>query len=196
MRKCLVALTMGAALLCVSAPARVAATGDGDVPKDKQTTPGLYLTAAEAYERWKADPEGVKILDVRTPDEWLFVGHAEMAWNVPFMLQEYRWDDSGRKLRMTPNPAFLAEVKGLFKPTDTVLVMCRSGNRSAPAVDAIAAAGYQKVYNVVDGMEGDLVNDPASPNHGKRTKNGWKNAGLPWTYALDPAKMRLPAAAK
>jgi rhodanese-related sulfurtransferase len=185
------------ALSCLLIPALAVAAGgpDASVPPDKQTTLGLYLTAAEAYEKWKADPEGVKILDVRTPDEWLFVGHAEMAWNVPFMLQQYRWDDSGKKLRMTPNPDFLAGVTALFKPADTVLVMCRSGNRSAPAVNAMAKAGFTHVYNVIDGMEGDLVNDPASPDHGKRMKNGWKNAGLPWTYALDPAKMRLPAAA-
>ena len=39
----------------------------------------------------------------------------------------------------------------------------------------LAAAGFTKSYNVVDGVEGDLVDDPKSANHGKRTKNGWKN---------------------
>jgi hypothetical protein len=27
---------------------------------------------------------------------------------------------------------------------------------------------------------------------GKRTKNGWKNSGIPWTYDLDPQRMYLP----
>ena len=49
----------------------------------KQTTLGLYVTAREAYEKWKAAPGRVTILDVRTPEEFMFVGHADMALNVP-----------------------------------------------------------------------------------------------------------------
>ncbi len=41
-----------------------------ELPKEKQTTLGLYVTSAEAYDMWKADPEKVKILDVRTPEEY------------------------------------------------------------------------------------------------------------------------------
>jgi hypothetical protein len=40
-------------------------------------------------------------------------------------------------------------------------------------------------------MEGDMVNDPGNLFNGKRMKNGWKNSGLPWTYAIDPTKMKL-----
>jgi len=28
--------------------------------------------------------------------------------------------------------------------------------------------------------------DPESAYHGKRMRNGWKNAGLPWIYDPDP----------
>jgi rhodanese-related sulfurtransferase len=69
--------------------------------------------------------------------------------------------------------------------------MCRSGGRSAKAVDLLAAAGYTRVYNVIDGVEGDKVNDPASAYFGKRMVNGWKNRGLPWTYDVDPGKVLL-----
>ena len=51
--------------------------------KAKQTVLGLYVTAKEAYEKWQADPEKVMIIDVRTPEEYLFVGHPTMAWNIP-----------------------------------------------------------------------------------------------------------------
>jgi len=168
----------------------------GNVPKEKQTSLGLYLTAREAYEKWKADPKQVKILDVRTPEEYVFVGHPAMAWNVPAMLQTYQWDASARKLPMKPNPDFEAQAKKLFKPSDTLLVMCRSGGRSAKAVDRLAEAGFKQVYNIIDGMEGDTVDDPESVFHGKRMKNGWKNSGLPWTYDLDPERMCLPTAQK
>jgi rhodanese-related sulfurtransferase len=181
-------------VLCSFALAQGAPDSRGAVPKEKQTSLGLYLTPAEAYEKWKADPEHVKILDVRTPDEYLFVGHPTMAWNVPLALQTYQWDAKGKSLPMKPNPEFVAQAKALFEPSDTLLVICRSGTRSAKAVDALAKEGFKQAWNIVDGVEGDLVNDPQSPQHGKRMKNGWKNAGLPWTYELDPAKMRLPAA--
>ena len=173
----------------VSKPAR-------NVSKEKQTSLGLYLTAKDAYEKWKSDPKQVKILDVRTPEEYVFVGHAAMAWNVPAMLQTYQWDASARKLPMKPNPDFEAQAKKLFKPSDTLLVMCRSGGRSAKAVDRLAEAGFKQVYNIIDGMEGDTVDDPQSVFQGKRMKNGWKNSGLPWTYDLDPERMCLPTAQK
>ena len=60
------------------------------------------------------------------------------------------------------------------------------------AVNVLAKAGYTQVYNITDGMEGDVVSDPGGAYHGKRMKNGWKNAGLPWTYDVDPGRLRLP----
>ncbi|MEE4238466.1 MAG: hypothetical protein V2I51_17225 [Anderseniella sp.] len=73
-----------------------------------------------------------------------------------------------------------------FKWGISVYVMCRSGGRSALAVNVLAKAGFEQAYSIVDGMEGDMVKDPGNPNHGKRTKNGWKNSGSPWTYEVQP----------
>lgn len=165
------------------------------VPKEKQTVLGLYATATEAYEKWKADPKNVKVLDVRTVEECLFVGHPTMAWLIPAKLQTYQWD-AKKKLPMIANPDFLPQVKEIAKPTDALLVMCRSGGRSAQAVNLLAEAGFKNAYSIIDGMEGDVVDDADSVFKGKRMKNGWKNSGLPWTCDLDPEKMRLPAAAK
>jgi rhodanese-related sulfurtransferase len=158
----------------------------------KQTTLGLYVTAREAYEKWKAAPDKVTILDVRTPEEFMFVGHADMAWNIPVAAQLYRWDADRRQFPMQPLPDFVARVRMVAKPDDTLLVMCRSGGRSAMAVNLLATAGFRNVYNVTDGMEGDDVKDPDSVFRGQRLVNGWKNSGLPWTYDVDPARMVLP----
>ena len=155
------------------------------VPEKKQTSLGLYLTAQEAYEMWKAEPEAVNVVDVRTPEEYIFVGHAEMARNTPLLFIEYQWDADKDEPVVTPNPDFVSRVKDAFAPTDTLLVMCRSGGRSALAVDTLAKAGFERVYNVIDGFEGDKVDDPTSAYHGKRMKNGWKNSGSPWTYDCD-----------
>jgi len=163
-----------------------------DLPEEKETTLGLYVTAKEAFEKWKALPDQVKVLDVRFPEEYVFVGHAEMAWNIPIALLSYEPKDEKTPCSMKPNIRFVAEVKEWAQPNDTVLVMCRSGGRGAMAVNALAKAGFTNAYNIIDGMEGDMVNDPESVYFGKRMKNGWKNSGLPWTYDVNPEQMRLP----
>ena len=53
-----------------------------ELPKEKETILGLYVTSREAFEMWKSNPEQIKILDVRTPEEYIFIGHADMAWNI------------------------------------------------------------------------------------------------------------------
>ena len=163
------------------------------VPERKQTSLGLYVTAHEAYGMWKTAPGRVNILDVRTPEEYVFIGHAEMARNIPIVFVKHQWNDDINEFVVEPNPDFVSRVKGLFAPTDTLLVMCRSGDRSARAVDVLAKAGFVNVYNIIDGMEGDKVDDPGSVNHGKRMKNGWKNSGSPWTYDVNPELTGLPS---
>ena len=46
-----------------------------ELPAEKQTKLALYVTSAEAYAKWKANPEKIKILDVRLPEEYIYVGH-------------------------------------------------------------------------------------------------------------------------
>ena len=137
------------------------ATGvdEGSLPRSKRTSLGLYITAADAYEMWKADPANVKVIDVRTPEEFRMIGVPEMASKIP----------------LSAAGQFVGQVRRIASPDDTVLVICRSGNRSAAAVEMLARAGFDNAYTVVDGFEGDRNSD------GKRTVNGWKNAGLPWT---------------
>ena len=163
-----------------------------NIPKEKQTVLGLYVTAKEAYEKWKAEPGNIQIVDVRTPEEYLFVGHAAMAWNIPVAAQTYKWDAAKGQFPMKPLSDFIYRVAEVAKPEDTILVMCRSGGRSAIAVNRLAETGFTHVYNITDGMEGDAVTDPKSVFVGQRLVNGWKNSGLPWTYKLTPDRMVLP----
>ena len=65
---------------------------------------------------------------------------------------------------------------------DTIVLICRSGKRSAKAASLMAKAGYTNVYHLVDGYEGDKANE--GPSKGQRVVNGWKSAGLPWSYKL------------
>jgi rhodanese-related sulfurtransferase len=160
------------------------------LPKNKQTILGLYVDAAQAYAMWKADPARCKVIDVRTPEEYGFIGHPEGAWNIPLAFVTYQRKNGKTEYGPKWNVDFVSEVKGVAGASDTLLVMCRSGDRSAMAVNQLAAAGFNNAYTVTDGFEGDKVVDPGSVFHGKRMRNGWKNSA-PWVYTIDPEKIIL-----
>ena len=165
-----------------------------NLPEGKKTALGLYVTAKEAYEKWQAEPDKVKIIDVRTPEEYLFVGHPTMAWKIPVAVQVYEWDAEKKQFPMKPLPDFVARVQTVAKPDDTIMVTCRSGGRSAIAVNSLAEAGFKQVYNITDGMEGDANADSDSVAQAQPLKDGWKNSGCPWTKKLTPDRMVLPKA--
>jgi rhodanese-related sulfurtransferase len=177
-------------MMCFVVAVQSVSASEQDVPEAKRTSLGLYVTAQQAYEMWKADPEHVKIIDVRTPEEYAFLGHPEEAWNIPIAFVTYHRDDFGIEYGPKMNPSFVDEVKKIFRTTDTLLCMCRAGARGAYAVNKLAEAGFKNVYNIIDGFEGDKVNDPGSVFHGKHMRNGWKNS-VPWIYTIDPEKIIL-----
>ena len=181
-------------LVCVGFIAAANADGETTKPellKGKQTSLGLYVTAAEAYDKWLATPDEVKVFDVRTLEEYIYVGHAPMAWNIPLLFQTHEWNAEKGYFAFQPNPDFLSQAKEVAGPEDTILVMCRSGGRSAMAVNMLAEAGFTNVYQITDGMEGDSIKDPLSVFQGQRLMNGWKNSGLPWTYKPDFERIKL-----
>lgn len=152
--------------------ATVAPKAAPEIPQDKQTTPGLYVTSKEAYALWQKDQQKVKILDCRTPEEYAFVGHAPMANNVPSKFMTYDWDAKKKSYAIKANTNFVKDVQKRFAKDDIILVTCRSGQRSAASVNLLAKAGFTKVYSITDGFEGDKIKDPQSPNKGKRMKDG------------------------
>jgi rhodanese-related sulfurtransferase len=167
---------------------------DQPVPESNETTLGLYATPTEAHAMWHADKEHIDILDVRTFEEHVFGGHVECAKNIPLVFPKFAPDGPAMPGRPPGcsgdlNADFVATAKEAFGPEDTILVMCATGGRGAMAVNLLAEAGFTDVYNIVNGFEGDRVDDPGSVYHGKHMRNGWKNAGLPWGYNFDPDLM-------
>ena len=53
---------------------------------------------------------------------------------------------------------------------------CRWGAVRGPSIN-LPRRGIRSVYNIIDGMEGDVIDDPASVFQGQRMRNGWKNSG-------------------
>jgi rhodanese-related sulfurtransferase len=115
---------------------------------------------------WKLHDAGLAALvDVRSAEERKFVGHVPGTLHVAWA--------TGTAL--TRNPRFVKELESKVRKTDIVLLLCRSGKRSALAAEAAAKAGFAQVYNVLEGFEGDL------DERGRRGSfNGWRFRGLPW----------------
>ena len=177
----------------------VAWAADASVVKTKWHTPfGLYLGPQEAYEMKLADPAGVLFVDVRSRAELQFVGYPDLIdANIPiFLFQGYEWkpkaDGVHGSFRKQYNEDFVAAMDRLLaasgKDKSTpVILMCQSGSRAPIAAEALHEAGYKRVYTQYQGFEG--VKAKEGPDSGKRVVNGWRNAGLPWIYRLETAKM-------
>lgn len=115
--------------------------------------------------------DGAVLIDVRSKVEFDYVGHPAGALHVPW--KEFPdWNE---------NPRFVDEVRAALAqaggddPARPILAICRSGARSMAAAKALAAAGYERLYNVEEGFEGDK--DDAGH---RNTVNGWRARGLPW----------------
>lgn len=190
MRTALIAFALTA---CCSAASALDAAG---IAPDRRTVLDRYLDASEARDLVQANPAGTLFIDVRTQAEVSYVGvPVGIDANIPYMLVDFDYFDARkRSYALHRNPEFVRAIdrmlraKGLDRNADIVLI-CRSGDRTTRAVNDLAAAGFTRVWNVVDGFEGDMAN-------GRRNVNGWKNAGLPWTYRLEPEQAWVPPGAR
>lgn len=178
--------------LLLAAPAALAAPAPSN--PEQQTPWGLYVDSREAYEMKQKEGAGVLLVDVRDPIEIMFTGFAPtIDVNVPYLTADRtKWNEKKSVFLMQKNPDFEAQIaaslaaRGLPKETP-ILLMCRSGGeRGAPSAKELWGKGYSNVYVVVDGFEGGTIKDGEKANW--RLVNGWKNAGLPWSYKLDPEK--------
>jgi rhodanese-related sulfurtransferase len=180
-----------ALITAFSAPAMAIDIAQDQVPEVKRTETQHYLTPKEAANFVVTDASNTLLIDARTPAELQFVGYTDMMdANVPYITYDYSgWDDKAKEYKRVPNSGFNTQIedalakKGMAGKKDArIIIMCRSGDRSAKAADLLAKSGYTNVWSQMDGFEGD------KSKAGKRDVNGWKNDGLPWTYSLNKAK--------
>jgi rhodanese-related sulfurtransferase len=108
------------------------------------------VTPEEAHQLAAAG--AATIVDVRTRAEYEQVGHVAGT-----ELIEWRRDGEQQ-----PDPRFLERLAQRYDRDEALLLICRSGVRSHYAAEVAAAAGFTRVYNVLDGFE-----------------KGWLPAGLP-----------------
>ncbi len=126
-----------------------------------------HLTPREAHDFLHQNPDAL-LVDVRSEMEFLFVGHPVGAHHVA-------WNDGPD---WDINPHFVGQVKKLAGTNHAhrpIVLICRSGNRSVDAGEALEQAGFTDVYNVLHGFEGEL-----NERHHRNSLAGWRFDGLPW----------------
>lgn len=115
---------------------------------------------------WRLVQSGAAVLvDVRTAEELKFVGHVPGSLHVPWA--------TGTSLAR--NPRFVRELEAKVGKDALLLLLCRSGKRSAQAAASAQLAGFRQVFNVLEGFEGELDERLHRGRH-----DGWRFHGLPW----------------
>ena len=100
--------------------------------------PTPQMDVCELREELAADP-GLRVLDVRDPDEW-DEGHLEGARFMPYT-------------SLVPRPGAPAPAEALgLGAGDPLAVMCGSGSRSSTAASLLLRSGYRDVRNVAGGL--------------------------------------------
>ncbi len=181
------------ALLCFNQQANAA---DKPSETQKQTTLGLYLTATEAHKMLNEN-QGIVFIDVRTRAEVAFLGMATgVDANIPYMTvgDWDEWDEKKHNFKLFPNSNFLPYFNEYisehgFNKDSTIILICRSGNRSSGATNLLAKVGYKRVYSIIDGFEGTKTVDKSNPKN--QSLKGWKKSNLPWSKKLDEEKMYM-----
>ncbi len=132
-----------------------------------ETATDFAFDAIHPRSAWQLVQSGQAVLvDVRTPEEIKFVGHVPGSLNVPWA--------TGTSL--TVNPRFARELEAKVRnKQQRVLLLCRSGKRSALALQVARRAGFACIANISEGFEGDL---DGQQQRGR--VNGWRFYGLPW----------------
>lgn len=121
------------------------------------------VTPVEAWQMHKT--AGAIIVDVRSEAEYVWVGHVPGTR----LIEWKRWREAER------NPDFERELIREYSRDELLLLLCRSAVRSHHAAAAAANVGFSRVYNILEGFEGDLDADKR-----RGVLGGWRKAGLPW----------------
>jgi rhodanese-related sulfurtransferase len=137
------------------------------IARERAQRDGLpFAGGVTPEEAWNLVTQGEAVLvDVRTAEERKFVGHVPDSLHVAWMTG----------LSLSRNPRFVKELEAKTGKDEIVLLLCRSGKRSAAAAEAATKAGFRNVFNVLEGFEGDL-----DDSQRRGAFNGWRFASLPW----------------
>ena len=113
--------------------------------------------------------EAYTYIDVRSMQEYE-AGHPASSLNIPIMHKE--------AMGMVPNTDFVPVVEKHFARDAKLILGCQMGGRSTRAAQALVAAGFTDVSNVMGGFGG------ARDQSGQVVEKGWAELGLPVEQGL------------
>jgi rhodanese-related sulfurtransferase len=122
-----------------------------------------HLPPKQTLQFLQTHPDAL-FIDCCSEMEYLFVGHSVGALHIP-------WNEGAN---WSVNPDFVGQVQKLAGTERPIMLICRSGNRSQEAGEALERAGFMRVFNVEHGFEGELDDE----RH-RNTRAGWRFEGLP-----------------
>ena len=108
---------------------------------------GSFVTRKESnagsdFIRLSHAAEGVKLVDIRRPEEWRETGIVEGSLLIT------AFDAGGRLV-----PDFPGKLAAAVDRDEQVMLICRTGNRTSVIAEALSSqAGYRNVFNVTDGI--------------------------------------------
>ena len=99
-------------------------------PALKSAGEGWDITAKDLEARLRQG-HPIRLIDVREPHEWN-ISHLDQAELIPLGSLAARMDE--------------------LDPTEEIVLMCRTGGRSARALDLLRTAGFRKIRNLKGGI--------------------------------------------
>ncbi len=86
----------------------------------------------------------IPVIDIRRADEWKSTGVVEGSYKLTFFDARGKYDMD----------KWLAELDKIAKKDQSFILICRTGNRTGQVSNFLdKKLGYQKVYNVKDGIK-------------------------------------------
>jgi rhodanese-related sulfurtransferase len=150
--------------IVIESPSEVLNESEAILAKSRENARQVGLRYAgdvSPSDAWLLFEHGVaKLVDVRTIEERQTVGYVSESIHAAWLV--------GNPL--VSNPRFMRELESKTDKLDVILFLCRSGKRSVSSAETVSRLGFQNVFNISEGFEGD-----------SNLKNGWVNRNLPWT---------------
>ncbi len=113
------------------------------VQAEPQAQPGGYFNV-DNDDLVRLVDEGVVLIDIRREEEWRETGVVEQSKTLTL------FDATGGV-----NPDFVPTLSELVSPDQPVALICRTGNRTQVAAQALVQQlGFDTVYNVTNGITG------------------------------------------
>lgn len=131
------------------------------------------FSSSECWDFLQNNKANSYLIDVRSKEEWQETGVPDLS-SLKIETKLISW------LFFTPfihkNDNFIERLNSEFPDKKVNLIfICKSGGRSQQAAEAASNNGYENIFNIKDGFEGNMFDE----NLINLKQNGWLHSNLP-----------------